>query len=352
MRFKFLILCVLIFSLFWACEKDPTDPNNIKPDLTLSGALIVNEGSFSAANSSLSFLDMISGTMYQNVFENINSENLGSIGNSVFVSDTLAYIVVNNSHKIEVISTNTFKQVKRIKLPAGSSPRQLVLVNENTAYVSSLYKNKCYRINPGTGQVTDSVSVGPNPEGVVSLDGRVFVANSGFGFGNSISVIDVESNTVEKTLTVSDNPISAVTDGTEYIYVLGSGSYGADFFDPADDTPAFLWKIDAVQIEITDSLRISGHPSRFCIGPEGKGYAIGETGIIEFNLDGLEISNPELIPGSFYGLSYDTVSDKIFVTDAKDFQQNGELLIFDTSGNQVAKYPAGLIPGAIGFIYQ
>jgi len=37
---------------------------------------------------------------------------------------------------------------------------------------------------------------------------------------------------------------------------------------------------------------------------------------------------------------------------AKDFVQNGQLLIYDTQGTKLSKHMVGIIPGNVGFYYE
>ena len=153
-RIQSLIILILI-SFVVSCEKDPTScKDGIVPEPALKGAFIVNEGSFTAANASLSYFNSDSGKIFNNVFKSANGENLGSVANSILIHDTLVYIVVNNSDKIEVIGVNSFKKIVTIQLPAGSSPRHLALLNDTKGYVSNLYMNSCsiidLAVNNGT----------------------------------------------------------------------------------------------------------------------------------------------------------------------------------------------------------
>ncbi|TSA18494.1 YncE family protein, partial [bacterium] len=50
-----------------------------------------------------------------------------------------------------------------------------------------------------------------------------------------------------------------------------------------------------------------------------------------------------------YGLAYDDATDRLYVTDAKDYTQPGDVYVFDVDGLQKAKFQAGVIPGAIAF---
>ncbi|MEZ4762989.1 MAG: hypothetical protein R3C26_07260 [Calditrichia bacterium] len=79
---------------------------------------------------------------------------------SMVIDDTLGYIVVNNSHKIEVISILDAERIATIRLPNGASPRNLVLDGNGNGYAGALYKNLIYQLNMDSYTVQDSIPVG------------------------------------------------------------------------------------------------------------------------------------------------------------------------------------------------
>jgi len=351
MNVKFSMGIAFLFVLLnYSCEKDPTSvKSNINLEPALKGVFITNEGSFSAANASLSYFDSDSGRIYNSVFLSANGSDLGSVANSITIHDTLAFIVVNNSDKIEVISVNTFKRAAVINLPSGSSPRYLAILNNTKGYVSNLYTNNCSIIDLNSYQVSGSISTGANPEGMIIDNSKLYVANSGFGNGNTISVISTITDQPIDTIKVGDNPISIEKDNVGNIYVQCSGGYG-NWNDPNDDTPGGIWKINSETDVVIDSIIMQSHPSRLCLTEDYNGYFINSGSITEFNCNNMVIVDSSLVTGNFYGLNYDPVSQKIYALDPKDyFSQNGEMIIFDKSGVEETRYEVGLIPGSIAF---
>jgi YVTN family beta-propeller protein len=344
------ILITLIVAMWISCEKDPTSVKKEGiPDPSLKGIFILNEGSFSAANASLSYFDSDSNKMYNNVFFATNGDILGSVGNSVSIFDTIAFIVVNNSDKIEVISVNSFKRRGTIHLPPGSSPRNLAVLNASKGYVSNLYTNSCAIIDLSTYQVDGSIATGSNPEGLVIANSKLYVANSGFGYGNTMTVISTTIDEVVDSIKIGDNPITVKKDEGENVFVLCSGSYN-DWNDPNDDTPGSVWKINSMNDSVIDSLIIPGHPSRLCLGEGDNGYFINGGAITEFDTQNMRIVNDTIVAGNFYGLNYDPVSQMIYALDPKDyFSQNGEMIIFGKSGMEFGRHEVGLIPGTLAF---
>ena len=259
-----MLKCLQVFlplALLFSCS-DPTnsDPD---PEFFASGAFILNEGNWGHSNGSLSFYDFDTKSIQNNIFENVNGRTLGDVVHSMTIVDSLGFIVVNNSNKIEIISVKTWKSKGTINMPDGSSPRNLVQVSPTKAYVTNLYANNISIINLGDFTINGSINVGANPEEIVVLEGKAFVANSGLGFGNTVSVIDIALDQVSKIINVGDNPVSVAIDSENRVHVFCAGSYG-DFNDPNDDTDGGIFIIDPATnsvIDSTSSLSIS--PSIF-----------------------------------------------------------------------------------------
>lgn len=348
-----IFLLVSLFSwLSWSCESaTPTGPDDPTPNASATGVFLVNEGNFSGNNASLSFLNSESNIISNNVFRTANNADLGDTGNSLVINDTLCFIVINNSHKIEVISTNTFKRVATIPIANNASPRHMVLQDVSRAYVSNLLANTISVIDLTTYRELTTIAVGNNPEELFFRGSTVYVTNSGFGFGNTVSVVSLSTSRVTDSLFVGDSPewIRAADDGR--LHVLCRGSFN-DFNDPNDDTPGGVWVIDTNGNTVVDSLVLTPgiHPTALTIGDNSRGYFLTGTGIVQYDTDNLTMINDNFISGNFYNLQYDSTSNRIYATDAKDFQGPGELVIFDDAANEITRHSAGVIPGYIGFI--
>ncbi len=346
-------MAISAFMMLLACESDPTAPEPPDPQIPLSGVLIANEGGFLQGNASLSFLDAETGAISNGVFTAINGEALGDVANSIMVEDTLAYVVVNNSHKIEVISTNSFQRVRTINLPAGSSPRHIVSRGDGSGYVTRLFSDQMYQINLESGALVDSVNVGVNAEEMIVDNDRLFVTVAG-GFGsenNTVAIVSTASNAVTDEVQVGDSPQWIRRDDNGLLHVLCAGAFG-DFYDPLDDTPGGVWVIDPATDTVIDSivLAVGDHPSELTVTDEGGAYFINGGKITEYNTESVEISNETFISGFFYHVAYNNFDDKIYVLDAGDFTSPGQLIIYDEDGVEEARHTVGVIPGFISFL--
>ncbi|HGY55659.1 MAG TPA: YncE family protein [Caldithrix abyssi] len=352
MKTKLLITALVLFLMTLGCVKDPTGTEDSEKTPKLTGAFILNQGNFTAANASLSFYDPEADSLQNDIFKSINLRSLGDVAQSMTIIDSLGYIVVNNSHKIEVISLNTWKSKATINLPAGSSPRYLVPAGDGTAFVTNLYTASVAVIDLQSNQIEQSITVGDNPEELAVVNGKAYVANSGFGWNNTVSVIDVATRKVVKTITVGDYPLSVRVDAENDVHVLCSGRWPAwnDTTDKGTDGALFV--IDSGSDAVVDSFVIKGHPTQLSLDGNKTGYFLNGQHVVKYSTETNEVTDPAFISGYFYGLEVDPLSKDIYLLDAKDYVQNGELFIYDAQGAQKINHTVGIIPGSVTFVYE
>src|SRR4051812_27111387 len=111
------ILWLVIITVLASCHKDqaPLIPES-------KGVYIMNEGNFNFGNGEVSFYDPGTNEVSNSLFHTANGYSLGDVVQSMYIKDSLAFIVVNNSQKIEVVKIPSFKQVRAITI-SRSNPR-------------------------------------------------------------------------------------------------------------------------------------------------------------------------------------------------------------------------------------
>ena len=349
---RFILPIILLAFLLAGCQKDPNSVKD-KKEVKSVGAFIINEGNFMKANGSLSFYSFKDSTVQNNIFQTVNKRPLGDVPNSMTVWDTLGFIVVNNSNKIEVIGLHSWKSVKTIEMAGAPSPRNLAVVNDSKAYVTNLMANNVAVIDLKTLSLTNTtIAVGANPEEILVYDKKAYVANSGFGSGNTVSVIDVNTDKVVNTIKVGDNPTGLMLDDDEEINVLCTGRWPA-WGDTTDTgTNGGIFVIDTDKGKVVDSIKVTGHPSEITYAGNDLGFFLLNGSVVSFSTGSNKILNNTFIQGFFYSVEADPVSQQLFVLDAKDYQSNGDLLVYDLNGQLLKQATVGIIPGAVTFVYQ
>ncbi|GIX06557.1 MAG: hypothetical protein KatS3mg115_0960 [Candidatus Poribacteria bacterium] len=356
-----LSLAVLALLFPWGlggCGEDEPTEEPREDLVVLRGAYVVNEGNFGRGNASLSFYNADTGEVSHFVFREVNGRPLGDTANDIKVVGDRAYIVVNNSHTIEAIEVGTHRSIGTIYFPDGSGPYTLTVSSSGEeGYVPLLLSNELAFVDLSGLLVEDTVPVGANPTEAALAGGRLYVTDSGFGNGRTVTVVDVATRTALTTVEVGDNPVAAIALGDAQVLVLCAGRWD-DFTTPDVDesTPGALVLLDARQnvVERTVPLESTG-AGHLELGPDGRAYFLLNGNVWAFDPKSGSLE-PDLVSAAtqgvaaFYGLSVHPSSGELYATDAKDFQTPGAVYVFDASGAFVTQFGADLIPRTLGFV--
>jgi Domain of unknown function (DUF5074) len=347
MRKLFSGWSIVLSVLLIGCVRDPGSVEPTTPVASAKGVYILNEGNFGRGNSTLSYYDLQTHTIYDDVFFAVNGKMLGDVGNALFLRGDRCYIVVNNSNKIEVIDPMTNVNTGTITIGAGRSPRQMAFLDDSTALVTNLYDGSVIvahlrRLTTGT-----RVPVGPNPDGIAIADGKAFVANSGLGAGRSISIIDIQTLAVTKTMEIGDNPVAVAVTPGGMVYVVCAGFYGSGSI-PDDSTPAKVIVIDPRTTGVVDSVTIPGHAYTIAVGGTGRAYIPSSDSVMVVDTQTHRIAGT-FVRGAFYAVGIEESSGDVYLSDAKNFTQPGDVIIYASDGQLKSQFTAGVIPGSFAF---
>lgn len=347
MKIKILLITLLISFIFYSCSKNnSTQP--IQP--VTKGVFVINEGLYLQNNSEITFYDPATEQTITNFYSQKNGKIIGDNANSMFIFEKKGFVAVDGSNKIEVIDLETGQSLGIIDLGQNGSPREIFILNSSRGFVTSFSKHSVIEFNPTTLSVVRQISVGKYPEGIAYSGNKLFIANSDLGNGNSISVIDLNSNSVIKTIQVGQNPRFTGLSNDGRIIVGCSG----DFFSQTSLGGYYL--IDPVSLTKTDSIMLSYHPQDYALTKDNVLFYINDKGIGKINLNnkyvdtvfinGMTIND---IYGVAYSIAFDEINQKLYIGNPKNFQQNGEVKIFDKNGNYLKKFDTKINPGAIYF---
>lgn len=244
-----LTTLIIILFLLASCKPDEVVPTGNYE----KGVFIINEGVYSNTSGSVSHYNPTTKVVQNKVFNAVNQRNLGDVVQSMAVHNNLAYIVVNNANKIEVVDANTFEEKGQVLDLA--LPRYFLPIADHQAYVSEWGSDgKTGRIavvDLETFKVTKFINTNQQgPENMLKWNDKVFVVNvGGFDRDNTISVVDIATHTVVQTITVGDNPNSLVMDANSQIWVACGGYI--DYSDATKSTKGSLIKVDPISYAVT-----------------------------------------------------------------------------------------------------
>ncbi|MBQ9548019.1 MAG: PQQ-like beta-propeller repeat protein [Bacteroidales bacterium] len=235
-----LVAAAGMFAL--SCDKGNRDEDSV---VSLDRAFfILNEGSYLKNNASVTRYNPETKRVESGVFEEQNGAGLGDTGQDVLAVGDELYISVNVSQHIRVTDRNLKSKAVISPADAPLSPRYLCQ-GGGKVYVT-YYEGFLGEIDPATRAVR-TVAVGPNPDGVVYANGKIYTADSG-GYldvpNTSLSVVDASSFTRTGSITVNSNPTSLVLcAGALFVYSYGSYKEGI---------PAKLQRVDLSTQQVTD----------------------------------------------------------------------------------------------------
>ena len=338
----------LVIMALSSCKKDSIEDIYVAGNYE-DGYFVTNEGNFGTGNGSISFVDEY-GFIDNDVFASVNSFALGDVVQSMSIINDHAYILVNNSSKIEVASIDSMISVATINV---NQPRYMAKVSDEKAYVTDWGINGVQVIDLATNIISSTIACGTGPEGIVVSNGFAYVCNvGGWGLDNTVSIINSSTDVVETTLTVGDKPNSVVVDANGAVWVLTGGytEYDADW-NVVSETAGNLVKIVDNAIEATYTFPIGNHPEDLIINDAGTTlyYSDGSwsKAVYAFNVNDPELSTTPLINRSFYGLGFN--DGYIYGTDAVDYVQSGWSHKYSINGSIIDSVQVGIIPGGYCF---
>ena len=348
---KFLFLFIAVFLLF-SCSKNEPLVYPPTPASLGDGFFVLNQGNFTSGNSSLSFFNEDSSKMTNNLFYKLNAAPLGDVAQSMCFYDDLAFIVVNNSGHIYAIDAKTglFKR----KIAQLQSPRNMLVVDANKAYVSDFQEKGVFVFNPQTMQHLGLIETGKTTETMILSGLEVFVANwSNYNQttqNNTIQIIDASIDRVVDSIIVTKEPNSMVLDKNGNLWVLCSGGY------LNEEIPA-LYHINPVNRQILKKFNfpsIEMSPEQLKINGTADTLYFVNKDVYRMPIDAPSLPETPLIMAgghNFFALAIHPHQSEVFVTDAINYVQNGYVFRYQPNGTLIDSLKAGIIPGFIGFNY-
>ncbi len=337
-----IILCLPIIII--SCVQDPIQIGSQEVSFEKPYALIINEGLFGYNNSSLTYFSIATGKVVNDIFLQNNGYNLGDVANDAIVIDSNLYIVVSTSRILYEISLNNLKVKRILKFNQNAYPRQIAH-KSNCLYVSDAYQNYIYKINLNLFQITDSVIVGAQPEGLGIIENDLYVVNSGWGDINAnhpeastLYKIDISTFKIKAKTKTFLNPVEIVVDTLNKQLIVTC--YNLPSFKDSTGTIAFydinlnLKKYIQGNFSKTKILKNQNLLSLLDNNPAQGKNSKPSLVLIDFQKNEIiTILNNDYNKEFWYNFYYDQETQQIWVCNAFDFQSRGKVQIYNTNIN-------------------
>ena len=342
-------------------------------DTKIRGFYLVNEGNMGSNKCSIDYFDYFTGLYARNFYAERNPtviKELGDVGNDIGIYGSKLYVVVNCSHKVEVMDAKSGVRIGQIDIPNC----RYVRFYRGHAYVSSYVgpvlidpdapKGAVYKVDTLSLKVIDKVTVGYQPEEMEVIDDYMYVANSGGyrapDYDNTVSVIQmVDFKQVEK-IAVGINLHRLKKDRYDKLWVTSRGDY--------QSIPSRLYVMEKKtgynRMIVADTLNVACSnmafrgDSLYFYATEWNNFTASNT--ITYGI--IDVTTKKLVSTNFitdgteknitipYGIAIHPETGDIFVTDAKNYVSSGTLYCFDCHGRRKWSVRTGDIPAHIAFL--
>ena len=340
----------------------PIGSNTAVPNLTHKGIWITNEGGFTLGQASLSFLDLVEDSMYNNVFQAINGRPLGDVLQSISYYNGRAFLVLNNSQKIEVVDSISFQNITTIN--DLNAPRELVGYKQKL-FVSDLYSDKLTVLDANSYTQIDAIDAYGWTNKMIVFQSKLFVTvqqtfiNNVIGSKKGLLIMDADSHEELAFVNLPQGANSLQLDRHNNIWVLCDGGL--------EEEIGGLFKINPISYDVErelyfPSIKYAGHSLTvnqardklyFIAADPNEG--LNAFDIVSIGIEDTHYPNEVFLDGGslyIYGFFINEEDDELYFNDAVGLIQEGFCYRLNFSDQTlIRKYKTGIFPSQIYLNY-
>ncbi|MCW2120956.1 YncE family protein [Flavobacterium sp. 7A] len=336
MKFKKHYVSILAIAfLFASCTKDDVAENDVPLGAYDNGILILNEGNYGTPNASISYISNDFLTFQNNIFLTVNpTKVLGDVAQSMSFDNDKAYIVINNSNKVEVVNRYTFESLGTITENI-KNPRFSVVLN-GKLYVTNATSKAITIYDATTFSYIASIELNKTAEKIVTANGKLYVMNGAYGYGNQVTVVNPTTKAIVSTITVEEG-VNSIEEKNGVVYVLCGNSARSKLFkiNSSSDTATSF-----ESTTLTGSLNMDVEGDKI--------YYTSGAGVYVMNTTATSFSETALISvaytpySTFYG--FNVIDGNIYTADANGFTADGTVTVYNSTGTVVKTFTVGKGP--------
>ncbi|HMR87323.1 MAG TPA: hypothetical protein PKD51_04180 [Saprospiraceae bacterium] len=345
---KFLVFLIGFVIIFSSCEKERAQfDNNFS-----TGIFVVNQGVFQSGTGTITYRNEANDILINDLFATQNNGKvLGNIAQSMIKFDNKYFIAVNNAAKIQVVNASDFKIIGEIPIEL---PRYFATDGTKlyvTSYNTDLASGKINEVDTKNLTISSSINVSNLPENLLLTGDKLYVTLvSPFGQSSQdVLVVDTKSNQISKTINVGDNPNSIAKDKNGDIWVICRGNG----FDPINGTLGSLHRLRDDQK--VASFTLSNGANGLVVDNDGdRLYFLMDEKVMAHDISDSTFEEESIYDESindenFDAISYQPSTNRIFLSDVKDYNSVGEILIINPETKSTGRFDSGIAPGFIYF---
>ncbi len=345
MMLRTVLTLIAISFIFFSCDLETGMDENGDTEES-SKVFILNEGQFGNSNAEITAYEPQTGEINPQYFNQVNDRQLGDVGQSMTVIDDELFIVVNNSHRIEVVDPNSLELQGSIEIQKEASPRVIADRGNGEALVANLFSDSLAVVDLNSYEQTGWINV-ENGSDNIAVDGdHALIHQNEYNFEterveNWIIHFDLEQEETLNTLEFDGEPVAFATDAEGYVWVKVSN----------EESP-YLSVRDVTGGEEADRFDLPAMVSSIAFDEDGgRLFAATYQGIMILDTESGEIIDESFVEAD--GLStigFDHITrEYVLAASAPDFETRDDVFVFDTEGNAVDTLQAGYNPRAFHF---
>ncbi|WP_417588832.1 YncE family protein [Owenweeksia hongkongensis] len=336
---NFIAIAFAFFGLL-ACDRDIIGPQetNPKPKPVLEGkhVFVVDEGNFGSGNASITAYNPSDEDVQYNVYSGFNDDvPLGDVLQDMQQYNGRYYLVLNNSGKVTVVDTTTWKNVGDIE---GLINPRYISFYKNRAFVTELYAKKLWVLNLNQMKVEQEIVMPESGFHTIAWNNRIWV-------GSKQYLVSLNPETLEKdsTYTLRKNVERMVVDSKNRMWVLTT------------ENPAHLYRFSQNgDIELDWTFGNNEKPLYLEINSKEQDlYFVMGTSVYRQNVDTLNLSPQKILDFSgqnIYGFNVNPVTGELYLADALDYNQASDIYRYSATGQLIDQFKSGVISN--GFLFN
>ncbi len=342
-------LCVVLTSA--SCVPVPTVPPEGQGTIRPGGVFVLCEGLWRQNNGALSYV--MTGSAIRDVLPYVNGVKVGDTPTDMIAIGDTIVVAVNTSRKLLIVQRSTGRLLDTWFTPGEREPYRLA-TDGSRLWVTNLNDDSVTEFDLSTGDITvTAVPVGPAPEGIAVVNGKVYVAISGLGdlraseagagtlhvmrIGDLQRVTQI-AGIPNAGAVVADQARSRVWCAYRNLPSKTSELGGVALIDVRSDTIVQQWLFEA--------------PTRIALDPaSGSIYVLHQNGIDRLSAG--DSSSYRVVSHSsaqgqdiWYALAFDP-RNVLLVGNARSYVTDGEVLEYGLDGTVFARHPVAVNPTSI-----
>ncbi len=169
-----------------------------------------------------------------------------------------AYLIDKWTNQLVKISLQSGSMEGRVRV--GDRPGYMVyLSDQDRVAVSSEFSQSIFLVDPSSITVTEKIAVGGTPQGLLSYDGKLYIAEAD---SNTICVYNLQTGRILKRINVGNGP-RRLLENNEHIYVTNYDSQTISVLLPS-------------QLNVQKDISLKGRPLEMAVSEKRRWLYVGD----------------------------------------------------------------------------